>query len=104
LRIFVSTLNCLFLRSKSSMLDKKKITKPKWLSILLRIALSLILLFVILIIFIQSKWGQDFIVSKAVTYIEDKIGTQVSIEKLYLTFSGDLSLEGLYMEDQKGDS
>lgn len=86
------------------MLDKKKITKPKWLSILLRIALSLILLFVILIIFIQSKWGQDFIVSKAVTYIEDKIGTQVSIEKLYLTFSGDLSLEGLYMEDQKGDS
>src|SRR5690606_32137939 len=86
------------------MFDKKKITKPKWLSILLRIALSLILLFVILIIFIQSKWGQDFIVSKAVTYIEDKIGTQVSIEKLYLTFSGDLSLEGLYMEDQKGDS
>ncbi|WP_417364126.1 translocation/assembly module TamB domain-containing protein [Galbibacter sp.] len=86
------------------MLDKKKITKPKWLGILLRIAVVLILLFGILIIFIQSKWGQNLIVSKAVTYIEEKIGTEVSIEKLYLTFSGDLSLEGLYMEDQKGDS
>src|SRR5690606_9274604 len=64
----------------------------------------LLLLLVILIIFIQSKWGQDIIVSKAVTYLQEQIGTHVSLDKLYLTFSGDLSVEGLYMEDQKGDS
>src|SRR5690606_30474041 len=86
------------------MLIKKKIIKPKCISVLLRIIVVLVLLFSILVIFIQSRWGQNIIVSKAVTYIEGKIGTDVSIEKLYLTFSGDLSLEGLYMEDQKGDS
>src|SRR5690606_25023556 len=86
------------------MINKKKIIKPKWLRVLLRIMVVVVLLFAILVIFIQSRWGQNIIVSKAVTYIEGKIGTDVSIEKLYLTFSGDLSLEGLYMEDQKGDS
>lgn len=86
------------------MLNKKKIIKPKWLSVLLRIIVVLVLIFAILVIFIQSRWGQDIIVSKAVAYVEGKIGTDVSIEKLYLTFSGNLSLEGLYMEDQQGDS
>lgn len=86
------------------MINKKKIIKPKWLRVLLRIMVVVVLLFAILVIFIQSRWGQNIIVSKAVTCIEGKIGTDVSIEKLYLTFSGDLSLEGLYMEDQKGDS
>src|SRR5690606_13694539 len=86
------------------MINKKKSIKPKWLRVLLRILVVVVLLFAILVIFIQSRWGQHIIVSKAVTYIEGKIGTDVSIEKLYLTFSGELSLEGLYREDQKGDS
>lgn len=86
------------------MLDKKKFTRPKWLKVLLRVVAVLLLLLVILVIFIQSKWGQDIIVSKAVTYLEEQIGTHVSLDKLYLTYSGDLSIEGLYMEDQNGDS
>lgn len=86
------------------MLDKKKFTRPKWLNVLLRVIVVLILIFAMLIIFIQSKWGQDIIVSKAVNYLQEQIGTHVSIDKLYLTFSGNLSIEGLYLEDQKGDS
>lgn len=86
------------------MLKKKKIIKPRWLSILLRIIAVIVLIFAVLIIFIQSKWGQDIIVSRVVSFVEQKIGTPVSIEKLYLNFSGDVSLEGLYLEDRQGDS
>lgn len=86
------------------MSNKNRIIKSKWIRRLLRVAVVLVLLFVGLVIFIQSRWGQNIIVSKAVTFIEGKIGTEVSIDKLYLTYTGDLSLEGFYVEDQKGDS
>ena len=36
--------------------------------------------------------------------MEDKTGTNVDIDKLYLTFSGNLSLKGLYLEDQNQDT
>ena len=64
----------------------------------------LLLLFVALVLFIRSPWGQDVIVTQATEYVSDKTGTKVEIERLFLTFSGDLSLEGLYLEDKKGDT
>ena len=57
-----------------------------------------------LVLFIRSPWGQDVIVSKATAYVSEKTGTKVEIERLFLTFSGNLSLEGLYLEDRKGDT
>lgn len=66
--------------------------------------LVLILLFVALVLFIRSPWGQNIIVSKATDYVSGKTGTKVEIDRLFLTFSGNLSLEGLYLEDKKGDT
>ncbi len=57
-----------------------------------------------LILFIRSPWGQGIIVDKATNYVADQAGTTVTIDKLFLTFSGNLSLEGLYVEDQRGDT
>ncbi|MUU78799.1 translocation/assembly module TamB [Winogradskyella sp. HL2-2] len=56
------------------------------------------------ILFVRSPWGQNIIVTKAVKYISDKTHTKVAIEKLFITFDGDLQLDGLYLEDKKGDT
>ncbi len=57
-----------------------------------------------MILFVRSPWGQSIIVDKAVNFVADKTGTKVAIEKLFITFDGDVQLDGLYLEDIKGDT
>ncbi len=83
-------------------MEKKK--RNKILRRIGRVLLALIVLFVALVLFIRSPWGQGVIISKATDYVSEKTGTKVEIERLFLTFSGNLSLEGLYLEDKKGDT
>lgn len=64
----------------------------------------MLLFFALLVLFIRSPWGQGIIVSRVIDYVQNKTGTEVAIERLYLTFSGNLSLEGLYLEDQNQDT
>ncbi|KYG81684.1 hypothetical protein MB14_13965 [Roseivirga ehrenbergii] len=64
----------------------------------------MLIFFGLLVLFIRSPWGQNIIVNKAVSFIADKTGTQVSIDRLYLTFSGNLYVEGLYLEDEQQDT
>ncbi len=78
--------------------------KYRVLRIIGRIFLVLLLLFLLVVLFIRSEWGQNLIVGKATDFIENKTGTRVEIDRLYLTFSGNLMVEGLYLEDQKGDT
>ncbi|MGB6152826.1 MAG: translocation/assembly module TamB [Pricia sp.] len=83
-------------------MEKKK--RNKILRRIGRVFLVLVLLFVALVLFIRSPLGQDVIVTKATDYVSEKTGTKIEIERLFLTFSGNLSLEGLYLEDKKGDT
>lgn len=71
---------------------------------LIRVFLGILIFFVLLILFIRSPWGQNIIVQKVVSYVSEKTATKVEIEKLYLTFSGNIYLEGLYLEDKQGDT
>lgn len=57
-----------------------------------------------MILFIRSPWGQGIIVNKATSYVSDKTGTAVTIKRLFVTFSGNIYLEDLYLEDTKGDT
>ncbi len=57
-----------------------------------------------LVLFIRSPWGQDFIVQRATKYVSGKTQSKVEIEKLFITFGGNIVLKGLYLEDQKGDT
>lgn len=87
----------------------KKNTAPKkrkfrWLRIVGRICLGLILFFILLVLFIRSPWGQGIIVEKIVSYISNKTQTEVAIERLFITFDGNIKLDGLYLEDTKGDT
>jgi len=87
---------------------KKKKKKSKigyrFLRILGRIFAVLIILFILLILFIRSPWGQNIIVQEAVEYVSGKTNTNVEIDRLFITFGGNIVLEGLYLEDKKGDT
>lgn len=78
--------------------------KHRFLRILGKTALVLLILFVALVLFIRSPWGQGIIVQKAVSWASEKTGTTITLERLFITFAGDVSLEGLYIEDLSGDT
>ncbi len=88
--------------------NEKKNTRTakikKVLKVLGKIFLSLLILIILLLLFIRSPWGQNIIVNKVTSYVSDKTNTTVEIDKLFVTFSGNLSLNGLYLEDKKGDT
>ncbi|MEX2593238.1 MAG: translocation/assembly module TamB domain-containing protein [Anditalea sp.] len=66
--------------------------------------LALVILVVALLLFIRSPWGQQVIVDKAVTYVSNKTESKVALDRLFVTFSGNIYLEGLYLEDQQADT
>lgn len=76
----------------------------KYLKRLGKIILGVLLLFFILVLVIRTPWAQNFIVSKVTNYISDKTNTKVAVGNLYLTFSGDIQIEDVYLEDVKGDT
>lgn len=82
--------------------QKKKIYRV--LKIIGKIVLGIIIFLFLLLLFVRSPWGQGIIVDKVVSYISNKTNTTVEIEKLFITFDGDLQLDGLYLEDKKGDT
>ncbi len=85
----------------------KKTKRPWWkraIRILLKVIVILICLVIILIFIIRSPWGQNFIVQKAVNYLSEKTHTKVEIKRLFVTFSGNIALEGVYLEDRQGDT
>src|SRR5690554_7849392 len=68
----------------------------------MRILLGILVFFLLLILFIRSPWGKNIIVQKVVSYVSDKTNTKVEIGKLYITFTANIYLEKLYLEDTKG--
>lgn len=78
--------------------------KYKFLRIIGRIIISIVLLLILLVLFVRSSWGQQYIINKASTYVANKTNTKVALEKFYLTFDGNLLIEGLHLNDTKGDT
>lgn len=70
----------------------------------LRFFLGVTLCLFLILLFIRSSWGQNILVNKAVSYIYDKTNTKVSIDKMFITFDGAIQLEGVFLEDKKGDT
>ena len=68
------------------------------------IAGSLIFLLLLIIVAIQIPAVQNFAKNKAVSYLEGKIKTKVSIAKLSIAFPKRIVLQGIYFEDQKRDT
>lgn len=82
-----------------------KITKRyRWLRRLLRILLGILIFLVLLVLFIRSPWGQGIIVGQAIDYVKGKTGTEISLDRAFITFDGNVQIEGLYLADKKGDT
>ena len=77
---------------------KKAIHFFKWMF------LGLLVLFIALVLLVRSSWGQNIIKNKVTEFVAEKIETKFSIEKLYLSFSGNLIIKELYLEDQQKDT
>lgn len=88
--------------------EKNPGKKRPWYSrifrFLWRTFLVIFILLMLLLLFLRSDWGQNIIVGKATQYLSEKTHTQVSIDRFFITLKGDLNLEGLYVEDQQGDT
>jgi translocation and assembly module TamB len=76
----------------------------KYLKYLGKVILGILLLFGLLVLVIRTPWAQNLIISKVTKYISDKTNTKVEVGNLYLTFSGELLAEKIYLEDRKGDT
>lgn len=86
-------------------MEKKKHPKKyRFLRILGRIVLGLIIFIFLLLLFIRSPWGQNIIVQKLTSYISNKTHTKVSVEKVFITFAGNVYIKNLYLEDKQKDT
>lgn len=65
---------------------------------------SLVILLIVIALAIQLPSVQTRITKKAISFLEKKIGTEVSLDKISIAFPKSIVLNGLYLEDQKKDT
>ena len=67
--------------------------------------IALVLLLVIgVVVFLQFPSGQDFVASKAESYLRGKLKTEVRIGKFRTDFRHAINLDGVYLADQQRDT
>ena len=76
----------------------------KTLRVLVWCIVSVIALLLLLCVLIQVPAVQNFAKDKAVTYLQNKIKTKVSLDRIAVNFPKEIVLEGFYFEDQKKDT
>jgi TamB, inner membrane protein subunit of TAM complex len=76
----------------------------KGLKILLWTVGSIIALFLIIVGLLQVPYVQNIVKDKAVTYLEEKIGTEVRIGSIEIGLPKKVLLKDVYFEDQSGDT
>lgn len=86
------------------MKKERKKRKFKALRILAKVLAGVLIFILLLILFIRSPWGQDLIADKLIANFADKTDTRIEVERLFITFSGNIFLDGVYLEDQQGDT
>ncbi len=65
---------------------------------------GILVLLIVIIILIQVPAVQNFAKEKAVSYLQRKLGTKVSIQTLRIHFPKQILLEGVYVEDRHRDT
>ena len=65
---------------------------------------SILGLLVLISLAIQIPYIQNKLTQKAITFLENKIGTDVNLEHISLSIPKKLVLTGLYIEDQQKDT
>ncbi len=76
----------------------------KFLKVISYFVVTLLILLVSVILLIRLPSVQNKITQKFINYFEDKIGSRVELESLFVSFPKKIVLEGLYVEDQSADT
>lgn len=83
---------------------KLKINKRKIIRGILITIISILVLLTLLIFSLRLPVVQNFLKDKLVVYLEKKIKTKVSIDRVYVGFPNSLVMEKLYLEGQNKDT
>lgn len=83
---------------------KLKINKRKLLRRIAITFISILILLTLLILSLRLPAVQNFIKDRLVVYLEKKIKTKVSLEKVYIGFPNSLVMENLYLKGQDIDT
>ncbi|KUF46110.1 cell envelope biogenesis protein AsmA [Elizabethkingia anophelis] len=81
-----------------------KINKKKLLKRTIITIISIVVFFSLLILSLRLPVVQNFIKDRLVVYLENKIKTKVSLEKVYVAFPNNLKLQNLYLKGQDVDT
>ncbi|WP_407483895.1 translocation/assembly module TamB domain-containing protein [Elizabethkingia meningoseptica] len=83
---------------------KLKINTKKLLKRILITIISIVVILALLILSLRLPVVQNFIKDRLVVYLEKKIKTKVSLEKVYVGFPNSLLIENLYLKGQEVDT
>ncbi|WP_278552061.1 translocation/assembly module TamB domain-containing protein [Elizabethkingia bruuniana] len=83
---------------------KLKINKKKLLKRTIITIISIVVFFSLLILSLRLPVVQNFIKDRLVVYLEKKIKTKVSLEKVYVAFPSNLELRNLYLKGEDVDT
>ncbi|MDB5223061.1 MAG: translocation/assembly module TamB [Chitinophagaceae bacterium] len=83
---------------------KQRTVVAKIANVLSYILVSVVLLFVLVFIFLQTPPGQNFVRGKVQNYLQTKLKTKVEIGKLDISFPNSVILTNVYIEDQTKDT
>lgn len=83
---------------------KKKFNKRKILRGIVITIISFIVLIILLILSLRLPAVQNFVKDKLIVYLEKKIKTKVSLDKVYIGFPNSLVMENLYLKGQNIDT
>ncbi|GAK90403.1 hypothetical protein JCM19297_1719 [Nonlabens ulvanivorans] len=86
--------------------ELKSTNKPRyrWLRRFARTMLGILIFLILLLLFIRSPWGQNIIVGQAIDYVKGKTGTEIQLDRAFITFDGNIQVDGLYMGDVNNDT
>ncbi|MDQ3394777.1 MAG: hypothetical protein M3512_11785, partial [Bacteroidota bacterium] len=68
------------------------------------IFISVVALLLIVVVALQIPATQNFLTQKAISFLEEKIGTRVELAEINVGFPKSIVIKGFYLEDQKQDT
>ncbi len=68
------------------------------------IVFSILVLLILLIVLVQIPSIQNTLKDKAISFVEQKIGTPVKLDKIAISFPKKIVVKGLYLESQEKDT
>lgn len=66
--------------------------------------LSILVFIILVILLMRTQWAQQRITNYVTNYISQKTNTDIKVNRLFVTFGGNVQLEGLYVADEQKDT